>query len=267
MDGISISRQAMRRWIFWHSTFLVTGLILMLSQLYAQTLRVAVSSDDYPPFYYQQDEQLTGFSVELLQAVASELDINLQWQRLPWSRVVQHVANGKADVITVFYKNPERLKHFYFSSESYLRDAIVLLCAAPCKLNFAGDLNSLIEQPMAVVRDFSYGPTLDNAGFRQLAEVESDPMLFKLLINKRLSLGITSLITVQHDALLQQAQHKYVVLGPPLDYVDIYFAFSKQSHINRQWLALFDASLQRYKQTAAYQALLQRYQLLAASAQ
>lgn len=260
MDS-NIMLQRIYRRIFWHSAFLLTALLLMLCQLQAQALRVAISAEDYPPFYYQHGDTLSGLSVEVLQVVAAELELTLQWQPLPWSRVVQHVVSGKADVISVFYKTDARAEQFYYSNESYLRDAIVLLCAEPCQLHFDGDLSSLMQEPVAVVRDFSYGTLLDQAAFSKIAVAESDPMLFKLLLNRRLPLGIASLTTIQHSVELQQAKDKVQVLHPPLDYVDIYFAFSRQSAITPEFVAKFDQALRRYKSSAAYTALLQRYQL------
>ena len=261
MDSVIACPHRIRRWLFWHRCFLQAGLLFMLFQLHAQALRVAISADDYPPFYYQQGDTLQGFSVEVLQAVATELGLSLQWQRLPWSRVVQHVASGKADVITVFYKTDARAEQFYYSSESYLRDPIVLLCAQPCQTAFDGNLASLAQQPVAVVRDFSYGPLLDRLEFSRAAVVDSDPMLFKQLIKQRLQLGIASLITVRHAPELKQAADKVQVLYPVLDYVDIYFAFSRQSTVTPELVGRFDQALQRYKKTDAYAAALGRYHL------
>ncbi|MEO3878078.1 substrate-binding periplasmic protein [Rheinheimera fenheensis] len=262
MDSAIACPQPIWRWLFWHRCFLLAGLLLMLFQLHAQALRVAVSADDYPPFYYQQGETLQGFSVDILQAVATDLGLSVQWQRLPWSRVVQHVASGKADVITVFYKTDARAEQFYFSTESYLRDPIVLLCATPCQTQFDGDLAKLSQQPVAVVRDFSYGPLIDRLEFSRAAVVDSDPMLFKQLIKRRLQLGIASLITVRHAPELKQTDAQVQVLYPVLDYVDIYFAFSRQSSVTPELVHRFDQALQRYKKSDAYAALLSRYQLV-----
>lgn len=261
MDSAIGRRPRMRRWIIWHSYFLLSGLLLMLWQLQAQALRVAISAEDYPPFYYQQGDTLSGFSVEVLQAVANELGLTLQWQRLPWNRVVQQVASGKADVITVLYKTDTRATQFYYSAQSYLRDAIVLLCAQPCPHQFDGNLTSLLAQPVAVVRGFSYGELLDKAEFSKAAVVESDPMMFKLLLSRRLQLGIASLLTIQHAADLKQAVDKIAVLHPPLDFVDIYFAFSRQSAVTPELVSRFDRELGQFKSSAAYSALLQRYKL------
>ena len=175
---------------------------------------------------------------------------------------MQHVASGKADVITVFYKTDARAEQFYYSDEPYLRDPIVLLCAQPCQTAFDGNLASLTQQPVAVVRDFSYGPLLDRLEFSRAAVVDSDPMLFKQLIKQRLQLGIASLITVRHAPELKQAADKVQILYPVLDYVDIYFAFSRQSTITPELVGRFDHVLRRYKKTDAYAVLLKRYQLM-----
>lgn len=261
MDSVMTYTQRLRRGLFWHRCVLLAGLMLMFFQLHAQVLRVAISTEDNPPFYFYKDNKLQGFSAEVLQAVATELGLTLQWQRLPWSRVVQHVASGKADIITVFYKTDTRAEQFYYSSESYLRDPIVLLCAQPCQTRFDGNLANLTPQPVAVVRDFSYGPLVDRLEFSRAAVVDSDPMLFKQLIKRRLQLGIASLITLRHAPELKQANDKIQVLYPVLDYVGIYFAFSRQSTITPELINRFDQALLRYKASEAYATLLDRYQL------
>jgi polar amino acid transport system substrate-binding protein len=261
MDQKCAARQRLRRRVVMHSALLLAGMLLMLYQLHAQTLRVAVSDEDSPPFYFQSGETFDGFSVEVLHAVATQLNVTLQWQRLPWSRLMHHVSSGKADVILVFYKTDVRLQDFYYSSESYLRDPIVLLCAQPCKVAYDGSLQSIQHLPIAVVRGFSYGPLLDSSVFNRATEVASDPLLFKLLLSNRLQLGMASAINARHAPQLQHAEDRVQLLLPPLDYVDIYFAFSKRSAVTADFVYQFDQALRQYKASAAYQQLLQRYQL------
>ncbi|MDP2714802.1 ABC transporter substrate-binding protein [Rheinheimera sp.] len=261
MDSSTAYRHRRQRWIIRHSYFLLTGLLLMLFQLHAQVLRVVASAEDYPPFYYQQGETLSGFSVEVLQAVATELQLTLHWQRLPWNRMMQHVASGKADVISVFYKNPARASQFYFSNESYYREPLVLLCAQPCPVQYDGRLSSLEQQTIAVVRGYFYSMALEQLQFNRAEVVDSDTMLFKQLLNGRLQLGIASLVVAQHTLKTELENNKIQVLYPALDYGEIFFAFSKQSTVTPAFVAKFDQALQHYKASAAYAALLQRYRL------
>ncbi|MBZ9611311.1 substrate-binding periplasmic protein [Rheinheimera maricola] len=262
MDSRNISRNRMRRWIVWHSYFLLLALVLMLLQVHAQILRVAVPTENYPPFYYQQNGTVSGFSIEVLQAVAAEMALTLEWHHLPWNRMMQEVANGKADTITIFYKNPARESQFHFSSESYYSEPLVLLCRAPCQLQYEGQLNNLQQHIIAVVRGYSYGTKLDQLDFQRAAVVDSDNMLIKQILNGRLEAGIMSSIVARHALAAELQADKIQLLSPVLDYADIYFAFSKQSVVvTPELIKQFDAALRRYKQSAAYTALLRHYKL------
>ncbi|WP_213999280.1 transporter substrate-binding domain-containing protein [Arsukibacterium sp.] len=233
----------------------------MLSHLHAQVLRVAIPDEDYPPYYYVLDDNLTGFSVETLQSIASELELTLEFQRLPWSRVVNHVETGKADVIPVFYKTPARMQRFEFSDESYLIDPIVLLCANPCPLQFDGTLASLGSEPVATVRHFSYGSVLDEMRFPRVDLVESDHMLFRMLLGKRVKLVMASAHTITHSSLLQQSAAEVLMLQPALDFVEVYFAFGKQQGLPAAQRRQFNQALAKFKRGERYQQLLAKYQL------
>lgn len=63
-------------------------------------LRVALTREDYPPFYYQKQDQLKGLDIELAQDIARRLGVKLEFRRLArsWDEVVQVVVAGEADV-------------------------------------------------------------------------------------------------------------------------------------------------------------------------
>tara|TARA_R110002126_G_scaffold75469_28_gene188461 strand:+ start:17622 stop:18395 length:774 start_codon:yes stop_codon:yes gene_type:complete len=250
-----------KRVIKLHCLFLLGCLLFMFFHLHAQVLRVAIPDEDYPPYYYVLDNSLTGFSVETLHSIASDLNLQLEFQRLPWSRVVNHVETCKADVIPVFYKTPQRLQRFEFSRESYLTDPIVLLCANPCPFKFDSTFASLGNEPVATVRHFSYGSTLDEMNFARIDVVESDHMLFRMLLGKRVRLGMASAHTVNHSQLLKHSANQVVMLQPALDLVEVYFAFSIQAGLSAAQCEQFNQALAKFKRGERYQQLLTKYQL------
>lgn len=152
------------RMVTTYRTFLICVLLFFSTTLFAtntlpakNTIRVAIAAEDYPPFYFQnQQGEMDGFSVRVLQAVSHQLELPLSWQRLPWKRVMHHVQEGRADLIMVMYQTDSRSEQFWFSDVSYLQDAIVLLCRKPCHAEFDGDLHSLSSKDIALVRGFSY---------------------------------------------------------------------------------------------------------------
>lgn len=257
VSSILTTKQAIKL----HGLFLLCCLLFMFFHLHAQVLRVAIPDEDYPPYYYVLDENLTGFSVETLQNIAAELELQLEWQRLPWSRVVKQVETGQADVIPVFYKTPSRMHRFEFSDESYLTDPIVLLCVNPCPLQFDGTLASLGSEPVATVRQFSYGALLDEMALPRADLVESDHMLFRMLLGRRVRLVMASAHTIRHSALLQQAASEVVMLQPALDRVEVYFAFGKHQGLAAERRKQINQALRNFKGGERYQQLLSKYQL------
>ncbi|GAB7128796.1 cystine ABC transporter substrate-binding protein [Silvimonas sp. JCM 19000] len=62
------------------------------------TLRVAVEGT-YPPFNYKDNGQLTGFDVEIAQALAQKLGVKAEFTTTEWSGILAGLSAGKYDVI------------------------------------------------------------------------------------------------------------------------------------------------------------------------
>ncbi|WP_020410736.1 transporter substrate-binding domain-containing protein [Hahella ganghwensis] len=75
----------------WGVTLLVA---LFASQVYAAErltcVRAVLAEVDYPPFYYMKDDELIGISVEVLNQVADQLNLEIEYIRLSWPRVLNH---------------------------------------------------------------------------------------------------------------------------------------------------------------------------------
>ena len=60
-------------------------------------LRIAVQSDN-APYAFKQDDHLTGFDVEFGQALASELDLRVEFVEAPEAQTLPGVESGKYDI-------------------------------------------------------------------------------------------------------------------------------------------------------------------------
>lgn len=63
-------------------------------------LRVVLTREDYPPFYYLQRNQLKGHDIDLARDIARRLGVKVEFKRLgrSWDEVVQVIVAGEADV-------------------------------------------------------------------------------------------------------------------------------------------------------------------------
>ncbi|MEE2023183.1 substrate-binding periplasmic protein [Alkalimonas mucilaginosa] len=264
-----------RRMVLGYRTYLFCVLLFFSTPLFtakvfagtgvtppAGTLRVAIAAEDYPPFYYQNfDGEMDGFSVRVLQALSAQLQLSLNWQRLPWNRVVHHLEMGRADLVLVMYHSDSRSERFLFSDISYLQDGIVLVCYRVCKVSLSDNMAELADNELALVRGFSYGQVLDALPLNAVTMVESDTLLLNLLSHGRLQLGIASYLTVSRAPLMQQQSPPLEILLPFLAVVDIYFAFSRHSALSLAQMQAFNQALIDFVQSPDYRALRAEFQL------
>lgn len=79
--------------------------------------RLVVGGDyNYPPFEYLDDKgRPAGFNVELTQAIARQMGLDLEIRLGPWDKIVEQLVNGDLDVIQGIYYSDQRDQLFDFS--------------------------------------------------------------------------------------------------------------------------------------------------------
>lgn len=81
-------------------------------------LRVGVTPDGYP-HYFMEGNELKGFSVDVLNAVAKKAGLKVQWVTSDWVGVLGSLQTGKVDTVGNFADTPERRKAYNFSIPYY----------------------------------------------------------------------------------------------------------------------------------------------------
>ena len=105
----------------------------------AKTLTFAVSAD-YPPFEYFSKGELTGFDIDLAQALSKELGAECCLQDMSFSNIVLSVDSGSVDAgISCCTATPERAKRYDFSDE-YHRANYALVVKKNSSINSEKDL-------------------------------------------------------------------------------------------------------------------------------
>lgn len=227
----------------------------------ARELNVALADVDYGPFYYQENNEIHGISVEILAHVLQEVQATPQYNRLPWSRVLEELKDGRQDLVTVLYLTRSRRSQYAYVSPAYLRDSINLLCHKPCNLAFTGSLADVHGRYVGVTRNFSYGEKLDHEEGIRRQTVEREPELFRLLSQGKLKLAVASRITFLWRASRQDLLRKVEVMEPALDSVGIHFVLGRKVAEDKAFTTEFSQALRDYLQSPAYQKKLKEYQL------
>ena len=82
---------------------------------YSETL-VIVADQEYPPFSFENSHGvMIGSNIELMNAIANEMHVNLDFKFVPWSTSLEMINDGSADIILGLEYNDEYKEKFELS--------------------------------------------------------------------------------------------------------------------------------------------------------
>jgi len=219
---------------------------------------VAVALDDFPPWKIIKGDRISGIDIELVTALLAEVDLKPRYEICPWSRCLEMIKDGQADIITGILKRPEREKDMIFieppyktksSKAFYIREDMADITT------FDG-LHSLtigIKRDVKYFKQFDEDTTLikdavheDDLNFRKLAAGRVDVVVITESIGDYLlsEMGLTNEIkktTYRHDTV-----------------VPVYFAISKDSPFAHR-VQDFNAASRRLSSAGVFNGIIRNF--------
>lgn len=93
----------------WHA---LLGILLLAVASAARAETLKVLTEEFPPYNYTENGRITGFSTAVVQAVLKEVQLQGDFQSLPWARAYDMAqANGSVLIYSIA-RNPQREKLF-----------------------------------------------------------------------------------------------------------------------------------------------------------
>lgn len=82
----------------------------------AGTIKVATPATLYPTSYYNDDKELVGYEIDMMNEIGKRLDIKVEFVEIGVAEAFTSVDSGKVDIaVNNFDTTPERLKKYNFS--------------------------------------------------------------------------------------------------------------------------------------------------------
>ena len=110
----------------------------------------------FEPFEYEADGALTGFDVDLIQAIADEIDLEVNFVKTDFERLVERVASGELDVAASAIRiTEERAQKVAFVGPYYIANQVLIVNSqlAPD----IGSLEDLTSEDRVVVQHETTG--------------------------------------------------------------------------------------------------------------
>lgn len=88
---------------------------------------IVASEGAYPPFNYFQGSKLTGFEIELAEAMVKKMGLQIEWKALPFDALLAGLRQDRWDmVIASFGITPERAQAVTFTNPHYCSGGVIV---------------------------------------------------------------------------------------------------------------------------------------------
>ncbi|WP_051259114.1 substrate-binding periplasmic protein [Chitinibacter tainanensis] len=225
-----------------------------------------VGWETWEPFHYQDEQgQMRGYAVEVLNEMARRSQCKLVYLQRPWVRTLTELASGELDIAMEALKTPEREQYAYFSGP-YSPTIIQLMYNMQRQKRWqVSALKDLTQYPglrIGVARGDSFGKEIDAWLAKKPPGILVDVAptmqanLQKLALN-RVDLVFTSSLSA--EAVLRDFKLKHIAPLPVSWAVeDAHFAYSKQG-MDEATVAQLNAALEAMRKDGTLKQLMQLY--------
>lgn len=216
--------------------------------------------DIWPPYQIQGQEQIVGFSADLVRAVAKEAAIPIHIiHAYPWKRALLMLETGQADGLFSANYAENRLAFAKYPPIPLTESPWVIWVRKNTGMEYTS-LSDLQGRRVGVVAGYSYTPefwkVLRSVGLPE--EAYSDTLNFRKLAAGRLDM----LVAEQHNGhyIVNQEGIDNVLPLPlhPIKVDGLYLIFNRK-RIEDSTVADFSKALEDFKRSDAHAALLKRY--------
>jgi len=173
-----------------HALFSLSLLSVSVAALAAGEPIKAVTDATFPPMEFTENQKMTGFDIELTEAIAKKLDRAVQWTNVDFKGLIPSLTAGRADIaVSAIYITPERQQVVSFT-EPYLAGGLVALVKeGNTAINSADDLKGKKISVQTGTKSVEW--LRSHIPDAEAVEVEKNQQMFNLVSIGRADAAIT----------------------------------------------------------------------------
>lgn len=204
---------------------LVSTLVLLAQAAPGHGLRYAVFAfdRDFPPYTYMENNQATGFALDLLTSILAESRWRLTYAPGNWDAVQRELSQGVADITAGMGKTAEREQTYLFASLPFAEFEVVLLAPSGTTLRTRDELEGM---KISVQRGSLYEQILTRIGGFDLVRYDTEREALEAMVDGRTIAFCGAAKTALYNARTMGAGTLRRI-GPPLYESLLYFALNK----------------------------------------
>jgi polar amino acid transport system substrate-binding protein len=211
-----------------------------------------VTDATFPPFEYVQSDKMTGFDIELVDAIAAASGLKVEWVNIDFKGLIPALIANRADMAaSAIYITPPRQQVVDFSEPYYAGGLVALVKRSNAAIAKPADLAG--KQVTVQVGTKSVSFLQQNYPKAHEVQVEKNDEMFNLVEVGRADAAVTG----KPAALLYAKTHPDMkVLPEPLTHEEYGFAIRKDEP---DLLKTVNAGLQKVKADGTYNKLVVKW--------
>lgn len=214
--------------------------------------------DEWPPYQQVEEETMSGFSVDMIQAVYDAMGTPVDTiTSYPWKRAMTILEHGHADGLFSANHTADREAFAFYPEEPLLESPWIIWTQDNQTIT---SLDQLRNKRIGVVLGYSYTPEFWEfiETYCNVEQVSTDEINFKKLELGRIDATVAEYGNGLHN--IKTLGLKRVTPQPALEIKrdGLYIIFNRE-RVNKAFVADFTRHLREFKNTEAYQELWERY--------
>lgn len=247
--------------------FLRDSVVIVLASVFlwgasscAQT-SLKIATEEWPPYVYEQDGKVAGYSIDILQSVFAEMGVTITYEQYPWKRALKGVFSGTSDALFHASKNEERQQYCYYPEEYLAQSSYVFFIRKEDagRLKF-DSFDDLVGHDVGITQGYSYTPDLlEFLNTHKLAiSTVSDESNLRMLAKRRIEYFPTDVLNGLYLIKKLGLQDQLTYLPKPI-FGKPYFIMFNKHNVSLEFVETFSAALAAFKQTEAFRLIEAKY--------
>lgn len=211
---------------------------LLSASLAAKSLKVA--TDVWPPFRMQQDGELIGYDIDVLNEVGRRTGITFEIELMPWVRALRHLEYGQSDLMVGLALTAERDRYIDYLAQPYhqCRPAFYGQARLSQTLQSYGDLSDL---SIGMVKDSAYFPRFDQDNDLNKVSTARENQLLLMAQSGNIDVLVGTDCQVDYQLIQQPQLTLSKAPFQPDSAIELYYGFSEEAALASQRAAIAQA--------------------------
>jgi polar amino acid transport system substrate-binding protein len=246
--------------MYQNKIFIMILFVLSISVIpsLAAEKQLTIITEEWPPFNYTENGEVTGFSTEIVQHIMKELNVNYTIKIFPTARIMDILKEGPNIIFFTMLRIPERETLFKWIGPLG-EDAIYFFKKKGNTLTIktledAKKVKSISCRHIGLVYTI-----LVNAGFTNLDVTPNSSGIYMKVLLDRCDLGIGETTLGVKYWLKQQNISTDALEQTPVKVVESQFYIACSKDIPDNEIALWQKALDKMKSSGEYKRLYQKY--------